>query len=115
MNLFPLINNFQEHFQKQNGRSQTASPHRQEVVERLAALEQMGRVTGVFDDRGKFIFITEEEMDKVASFISKKGRCSIAELAVASNELVVLAEQKVPVAAVGGGGGGGAAGADGDE
>ncbi len=36
-----------------------------DVLERVQRLEAMGRLTGVIDDRGKFICITPEEMDKV--------------------------------------------------
>ena len=36
---------------------------------------------GVVARRGKFIFISEEEMGAVAGYIKKKGRVSIAELA----------------------------------
>ena len=42
------------------------------------------------DDRGKFIYISSEEMAAVADFIQKKGRVSIAELAKRSNELITL-------------------------
>ena len=45
----------------------------------------MGRVTGVVDDRGKFIYITNQEMQKVADFIQERGRVSLADLAVQSN------------------------------
>uniref|UniRef100_A0A8C3IL25 DDRGK domain containing 1 n=1 Tax=Chrysemys picta bellii TaxID=8478 RepID=A0A8C3IL25_CHRPI len=45
---------------------------------------------GVIDDRGKFIYITPEEMTAVAQFIKQRGRVSIAELAEASNSLINL-------------------------
>ena len=61
-----------------------------EVVERIESLERMGRVTGVVDDRGKFIYITNQEMEKVADFIRQRGRVSLADLAVQSNFLVDL-------------------------
>ena len=61
-----------------------------EVVERIESLERMGRVTGVVDDRGKFIYITNQEMQKVADFIQERGRVSLADLAVQSNYLVDL-------------------------
>ena len=38
----------------------------QEVVNRVTALEATGRLSGVMDDRGKFIFVSEEEMAKVS-------------------------------------------------
>lgn len=66
-----------------------------EIVERIEALEMMGRVSGVVDDRGKFIFITGEEMQRVADFIREKGRVSLADLAVHSNFLIDLEPKKV--------------------
>lgn len=50
----------------------------------------MGLITGVMDDRGKFIYISEEELLKVKKFIEQRGRVNIAELAKSSNELVNL-------------------------
>jgi hypothetical protein len=62
----------------------------QEVVSRLKALMSMGRLTGVLDDRGKFIYISEDEMTRVAKFVRSEGRISLAALAERSNELVDL-------------------------
>jgi hypothetical protein len=42
----------------------------------------------VIDDRGKFIYITPEELAAVANFIRQRGRVSITELAQASNSLI---------------------------
>ena len=50
----------------------------------------MGLLTGVMDDRGKFIYISEEELLKVKKFIEQRGRVNIAELAKSSNELINL-------------------------
>ena len=58
----------------------------QDAVSRVQALEQMGRITGVMDDRGKFIFISRDEMAEVAAFINRKGRVAIAELARKSSD-----------------------------
>ena len=62
----------------------------QDAVSRVQALEQMGRITGVMDDRGKFIFISRDEMAEVAAFINRKGRVAIAELARKSSDFVKL-------------------------
>jgi hypothetical protein len=62
-----------------------------EAVSRVQALESMGRLTGVMDDRGKFIYISPEEMATVAAFINAQGRVSIAELASRSNDFIRLA------------------------
>ena len=37
----------------------------QDAIDRVTKLEAMSRITGVIDDRGKFVFITPEEMTKV--------------------------------------------------
>ncbi|XP_052413001.1 DDRGK domain-containing protein 1 isoform X2 [Carassius gibelio] len=62
----------------------------QDAIARLQDLIADGSLTGVIDDRGKFIFITPEELDAVARFIKQRGRVSISELVQASNTLINL-------------------------
>jgi len=62
----------------------------QDVADKLTSLEQEGRLTGIIDDRGKFIYITSQEMANIAKFIKNRGRTSIAEIARESNKLVSL-------------------------
>ncbi|NWU45366.1 DDRGK protein, partial [Hylia prasina] len=62
----------------------------QDAINRIQDLMADGTLTGVIDDRGKFIYITAEEMAAVAQFIKQRGRVSIAELAQASNSLINL-------------------------
>ncbi|XP_048855802.1 DDRGK domain-containing protein 1-like [Brienomyrus brachyistius] len=62
----------------------------QDAISRLQDLIADGSLTGVIDDRGKFIFITPEELSSVAQFIKQRGRVSITELAQASNSLINL-------------------------
>jgi len=52
-----------------------------QVVERLQALDKNGKLPGVIDDRGKFVYITDDEMDKVSKFIMRRGRVTIDEIA----------------------------------
>ncbi|KAI8463885.1 MAG: DDRGK domain-containing protein 1-like protein [Monoraphidium minutum] len=61
-----------------------------EVVDRLQALEAAGQLTGVMDERGKFIHISVDEMRAVADFIRKRGRVAIAELAAKSGDFIDL-------------------------
>eukprot|EP00296_Roombia_truncata_P003297 JP439479.1.p1 GENE.JP439479.1~~JP439479.1.p1 ORF type:complete len:122 (+),score=22.99 JP439479.1:1-366(+) len=65
-----------------------------DVVNRVKGLEQMGHITGVIDDRGKFIYISVEEMDAVARFMRLRGRVAIADLVAESNKLVNLTPGK---------------------
>ncbi|GCC30017.1 DDRGK domain-containing protein 1-like isoform X1 [Chiloscyllium punctatum] len=62
----------------------------QEAINRVQDLIAEGTLTGVLDDRGKFIYITEQELAAVAQFIRQQGRISIVELAQASNTLINL-------------------------
>ena len=50
----------------------------------------MGRINGVVDDRGKYIYITAAEMGRVTEFIKQQGRVNMAALAKASNKLINL-------------------------
>lgn len=60
----------------------------QEAIDRIHDLQEMGRLTGVVDDRGKFIFISQEELEAFALFIKQRGRVSIQELASSSSMLI---------------------------
>lgn len=49
-----------------------------------------GRLSGVMDDRGKYIYISLEEMKAVADYIKRQGRVSISHLASKSNQFIDL-------------------------
>ena len=66
----------------------------QEVVRRVEALMANDRLSGIIDDRGKFIYITPDELQRVATLIQKKGRVSIAALSHESNRLIRLQPDK---------------------
>ncbi|GIY90438.1 DDRGK domain-containing protein 1 [Caerostris darwini] len=63
----------------------------QEAIDRVQELLAQEWLVGVIDDRGKFIYITKEELESVAQFIRQRGRVSIAELVDCSNSLINLA------------------------
>ncbi|KAK2169976.1 hypothetical protein LSH36_5g05065 [Paralvinella palmiformis] len=62
----------------------------QDAIDRINTLLDESKLSGVMDDRGKFIFITSEEYQAVAKFIKQRGRVSIVELAESSNKLINL-------------------------
>uniref|UniRef100_A0AAY4BEV5 DDRGK domain-containing protein 1 n=1 Tax=Denticeps clupeoides TaxID=299321 RepID=A0AAY4BEV5_9TELE len=68
----------------------------QDAIARLQDLIADGSLTGVIDDRGKFISITPEELNAVAQFIKQRGRVSITELVHASNTLINLTGRHGP-------------------
>lgn len=60
------------------------------VIQRIHELEGAGTLTGIMDDRGKYVYISVEEMQAVAGYIKGRGRVSIAELASKSAVLIDL-------------------------
>ncbi len=54
----------------------------------------------MIDDRGKFIFISQEELEAVATFIKQRGRVSITDLVTSSNTLINLQPETETLAAV---------------
>ncbi|MEW5305207.1 MAG: hypothetical protein WDW36_007764 [Sanguina aurantia] len=61
-----------------------------DAIARIHAMEEAGRLTGVMDDRGKYIYISLEEMGVVARYITSRGRIAIRELAAKSNTFIDL-------------------------
>ncbi|GIL86390.1 hypothetical protein Vretifemale_14722 [Volvox reticuliferus] len=78
-----------------------------DVIDRIRALEAAGRLTGVMDERGKYIYISLDEMNAVASYIRSRGRVAIGELAARSSSLIDL-ESKAEATAPGAAGAGAA-------
>jgi len=66
------------------------------AIDRVNELLKEGTLTGVIDDRGKFIYISQTELEGVAKFIRQRGRVSIAELAESSNSLITLVPEVAP-------------------
>lgn len=62
----------------------------QAAIDRINDLQESGTLTGVIDDQGKFIYISDKELGDIAGFIQQRGRVSITELAESSNNLVNL-------------------------
>lgn len=61
-----------------------------DVVDRIQHLISDGSLIGIIDDRGKFISISQEELESVAKFIRQRGRVTVDELVVNSNKLINL-------------------------
>jgi len=58
------------------------------AIDRLKDLEKGGRLNGIFDDRGKYLYITQQEMSDVAAWLTDKGRLNRKELLAACNRLI---------------------------
>eukprot|EP00004_Rigifila_ramosa_P020408 TRINITY_DN529_c0_g1_i1.p6 TRINITY_DN529_c0_g1~~TRINITY_DN529_c0_g1_i1.p6 ORF type:complete len:169 (+),score=64.25 TRINITY_DN529_c0_g1_i1:540-1046(+) len=68
----------------------------QDAVRRIVDLEKMGRLSGLMDDRGKFIVVSQAEMEAVARFVNLQGRVSISDLAAKTDELIDLTQNSAP-------------------
>lgn len=66
----------------------------QAVIDRIKDLQTDNILTGVIDDRGKFIYISQEEMEAVVKFIKQRGRVSIADITENSDKLINLNPNK---------------------
>lgn len=96
-----LLNNFVSHIKSQKVvvLEDLASKFKlktQDVINRVTELQKEGTLTGVIDDRGKFIYISREELEGVAKFIRQRGRVSLAELAESSSSLITLVAETSP-------------------
>ncbi|CAG7829421.1 unnamed protein product [Allacma fusca] len=69
-----------------------------EAIDRVTQLVASERITGVMDDRGKFIYISEDELQKFAKFIKQRGRVSIAEIVENSTSIInIIPDQPIGV------------------
>ena len=71
-----------------------------DVLARIHALEAEGRLTGIVDDRGKYICISDAELDAIAEFVRQRGRVSQAEVAAEASRLVAAAAWHPPAYAL---------------
>ena len=65
------------------------------IVSGIEHLIAENELSGVFDDRGKFIYITTEEFDNISKFIRQRGRVSMPELVRECNRVVSTGPAKV--------------------
>ena len=62
----------------------------QDAIARIRQLEASGRLSGVFDDRGKYVSITPDELAHIAAYVRSSGRVSIAQLVRQSDNLIKI-------------------------
>lgn len=61
-----------------------------DCIDRIRTLLDEETLSGVIDDRGKFIYVSPEELQKIADYINSKGRVSKSDLCKNSGNLVSL-------------------------
>jgi len=60
------------------------------VIAWIKILEDEGALCGIIDDNGKYIYITQMELDAIAGFIKQRGRFSVEDFAGMSSTLIDL-------------------------
>jgi hypothetical protein len=58
---------------------------KEKVVQRIQELIKEGRVAGVMDENGRFIFIAEDELHSIAKSLIERGSLSLTDVAVVCN------------------------------
>ncbi|CAB4070354.1 DDRGK1 [Lepeophtheirus salmonis] len=61
-----------------------------DTIDRVQKLQEDGTLTGVIDDRGKFIYVSPDELEGIAKFIRQRGRVSITDIAENSHKLIKM-------------------------
>jgi hypothetical protein len=59
-----------------------------DLVQRLKSLEEAGRICGIVDDRGKYIYLTDKELNSIEKLFMNRGRISKAELIKECNKII---------------------------
>lgn len=59
-----------------------------DLVERLKSLEDQGRIVGIIDDRGKYIYITDKELASIEKIFMTRGRISKSDLIKECNKII---------------------------
>jgi hypothetical protein len=61
----------------------------------VKVLESAGLLSGVFDDRGRYVSLTADELDTAAAWVRARGRVTAPALAAASGSLFDLQPRSV--------------------
>ena len=72
-----------------------------ELVEKLNQFENEGRILGIIDDRGKYIYVTEKEMSMIENLFMRRGRINKGDLIKEFNKIIKFEpteEDKIKIA-----------------
>ena len=71
-----------------------------DTLSRIKDLEENGMLSGVLDDRGKYIFLCEEEIEKILRVLGDKGRLTRAEMREEFSKVVRLEPREEDLEAI---------------
>ena len=70
------------------------------VIQRIRDLEASGMLQGVLDDRGKYIYITPEEIEDMLSCIHHKGKLTKGDMITEFSRIVRLEPREEDLEAI---------------
>ena len=65
-----------------------------DVLQRIQQLQAQGLLSGVADERGKWIEVEEAEMERLQGWLVDKGRVTVHDLVVECNRLIDVTERQ---------------------
>lgn len=65
-----------------------------DLVEKIKKLESEQKVSGVFDERGKFLYIEQREWDAVRNYINAKGRLKKSDMMTECAKIIKIPEDQ---------------------
>jgi ribosomal protein S18 len=63
-----------------------------EVVDKIKQLEQEGLLSGIFDERGKYLVIEHNEWDAIKNYITARGRVKKTDIMTECAKLIKIPE-----------------------
>ena len=64
-----------------------------DLVEKIKKLEGEGQVSGIFDERGKYLVIEDEEWRAIKNYISARGRVKKTDIMNECAKLIKIPEE----------------------
>jgi hypothetical protein len=61
-----------------------------EIVDKIKQLEQQGAVSGIFDERGKYLVIEQEEWSAIRNYITARGRVKKTDIMTECAKLIKI-------------------------
>ena len=66
-----------------------------DVIARIRELDQEGRLTGIIDDKGRYVYLSMDELRTLAGLMKSRGRIGLRDFVLETNRLVDQAFQRI--------------------
>ena len=66
-----------------------------DVIARIRDLDKEGRLTGIIDDQGRYVYLSMDELRTLAGLMKSRGRIGLRDFVLETNRLVDQAFQRI--------------------